>query len=97
MLSQKSPIEYNNVCFFFFFSETRPHPIVLADLKLSMYLRLVSPAPPPPPPPQDNRVSLYSLGCPGTHSVDQADLEFRNSPASASQVLGLKACVTAPG
>jgi hypothetical protein len=43
------------------------------------------------------RVSLYSPGCPGTHSVDQAGLELRNSPASASQVLGLKACATTPG
>jgi hypothetical protein len=33
-------------------------------------------------------------GCPGTHSVDQAGLELRNLPASASQVLGLKACAT---
>jgi hypothetical protein len=33
-------------------------------------------------------------GCPGTHSVDQAGLELRNPPASASQVLGLKACAT---
>jgi hypothetical protein len=41
-----------------------------------------------------DRVSLYSPGCPGTHSVDQAGLEFRNPPASASQVLGLKACAT---
>jgi hypothetical protein len=37
---------------------------------------------------------LYSPGCPGTHSVDQAGLELRNSPASASQVLGLKSCTT---
>jgi hypothetical protein len=44
-------------------------------------------------PPQD-RVSLCSPGCPGTHSVDQAGLELRNLPASASQVLGLKACTT---
>jgi hypothetical protein len=44
-----------------------------------------------------DRVSLCSLGCPGTHSVDQAGLELRNSPASASQVLGLKACATMPG
>ena len=36
-----------------------------------------------------DRVSLYSPGCPGTHSVDQAGLELRNLPASASQVLGL--------
>jgi hypothetical protein len=41
-----------------------------------------------------DRVSLYSLGCPGTHSVDQAGLKLRNLPASASQVLGLKACAT---
>jgi hypothetical protein len=41
-----------------------------------------------------DRVSLCSPGCPGTHSVDQAGLELRNSPASASQVLGLKACAT---
>jgi hypothetical protein len=32
--------------------------------------------------------------CPGTYSVDQAGLELRNLPASASQVLGLKACAT---
>ena len=31
-------------------------------------------------------------GCVGSHSVDQASLELRNLPASASQVLGLKAC-----
>jgi hypothetical protein len=37
---------------------------------------------------------MCSPGCPGTHSVDQAGLEFRNLPASASQVLGLKACAT---
>jgi hypothetical protein len=43
-----------------------------------------------------DRVSLCSPGCPGTHSVDQAGLELRNPPASASQVLGLKACVTTP-
>jgi hypothetical protein len=30
-----------------------------------------------------------ALGCPGTYSVDQAGLKRRNSPASASQVLGL--------
>ncbi|GAB1302775.1 Hypoxanthine-guanine phosphoribosyltransferase [Apodemus speciosus] len=41
-----------------------------------------------------DRVSLRSPGCPGTHSVDQAGLELRNPPASASQVLGLKACAT---
>jgi hypothetical protein len=36
--------------------------------------------------------SLYSPGCPGTYSVDQAGLDLRNPPASASQVLGLKIC-----
>jgi hypothetical protein len=44
-----------------------------------------------------DRVSLCSPGCPGTHFVDQAGLELRNHPASASQVLGLKACTTMPG
>jgi hypothetical protein len=44
-----------------------------------------------------DRVSLCSPGCPGTHFVDQAGLELRNLPASASQVLGLKACDTTPG
>ena len=39
-------------------------------------------------------VSLCSPGCPGIHSVDQAGLELRNPPVSASQVLGLKACAT---
>jgi hypothetical protein len=43
-----------------------------------------------------DRVSLYSPGCPGTHFVDQVGLELRNPPASASQVLGLKACTTTP-
>ncbi|GAB1294989.1 Ectonucleotide pyrophosphatase/phosphodiesterase family member 3 [Apodemus speciosus] len=42
-------------------------------------------------------VSLCSPGCPGTHSGDQAGLELRNPPASASQVLGLQACATTPG
>jgi hypothetical protein len=32
--------------------------------------------------------------CPGTHSVDQAGLELRDPPASASQMLGLKVCTT---
>jgi hypothetical protein len=41
-----------------------------------------------------DRVSLCSPGFPRTHFVDQAGLELRNPPASASQVLGLKACAT---
>jgi hypothetical protein len=36
-------------------------------------------------------------GGPGTHFVDQAGLELRNPPASASRVLGIKACATTPG
>jgi hypothetical protein len=44
-----------------------------------------------------DRVSLCRLGCPGAHSVVQAGLELRDPPASASQVLGLKACATMPG
>jgi hypothetical protein len=44
-----------------------------------------------------DRVSLYSPGCPGTHFVNQAGLELRSLPASASRVLGLKACSTTPG
>jgi hypothetical protein len=39
-------------------------------------------------------VSLCSPGYPETHSVEQAGLEHINPPASASQVLGLKACAT---
>jgi hypothetical protein len=42
------------------------------------------------------RVSLYSPGCPGIHYVDQDGLDLRNPPASASRVLGLKACATTP-
>jgi hypothetical protein len=42
-------------------------------------------------------ISLRSPGCPGTHSVDQAGLQLRNLPASASQELGLKECTTTPG
>jgi hypothetical protein len=44
-----------------------------------------------------DRVSLCSPDCPGTQSVDQAGLELRNLPASASRVLGLKVCTTMPG
>jgi hypothetical protein len=40
---------------------------------------------------------LCSPDCPGTHFVDQAGLELRNLPASASRMLGLKACTTTPG
>ena len=43
-----------------------------------------------------DRVSLYSPGCPETYFGDQAGLELRNLPASASQVLELKACTIMP-
>jgi hypothetical protein len=49
---------------------------------------------PPKHPPSPGRVSIYNSGYPGTHSVDQAGLELRNPPVSASQALGLKACAT---
>ena len=39
-----------------------------------------------------DRVSLHSLVCPGTCFADQAGLELRDLPASASQGLELKAC-----
>jgi hypothetical protein len=39
------------------------------------------------------RVSLYSPGCPGTHSVDQAGLELRNPLASACKVVWLSLSV----
>jgi hypothetical protein len=39
-----------------------------------------------------DRIYLYIPGCPGTQSVDQAGLKFRNLPAFPYQVLGLKAC-----
>jgi hypothetical protein len=41
-----------------------------------------------------DRVSLCSPGFPGTHSVEQAGPKLRNPPASAFQVLRLKACTT---
>jgi hypothetical protein len=41
-----------------------------------------------------DRVSLYSPGWPGTHFVDQAGLELRNPPASASQLLAILSFVT---
>lgn len=45
-----------------------------------------------------NRVSLYSLGWPRTHYVDQVDLELTKFclPIFASPVQGLKICTTTP-
>jgi hypothetical protein len=39
---------------------------------------------------------MCSAGYSGTHFVDQAGLKLRNLPASASRVLGLKACANKP-
>jgi hypothetical protein len=39
-------------------------------------------------------IIMMVLTRPGTHSVDQAGLELRNLPASASRVLGLKTYAT---
>jgi hypothetical protein len=41
------------------------------------------------------RLSLCSSGHPGTHPGDQAGLRLSYPPASASQLLELKACATA--
>lgn len=43
------------------------------------------------------RVSLYSPGWPETPCVDQADFQFRDQPASAPFMLGLKAWAPMPG
>lgn len=44
-----------------------------------------------------DRISLYSLFWSRTQSVDQDDLKLWDLLASATQVLGLKVCVTTPG
>ena len=44
-----------------------------------------------------DRVSLCSPGCPGTHFVEQAGLELRNPLSSAYRVLGSKAHATTLG
>ena len=43
-----------------------------------------------------DKVSLCVPGCPGTHSVDEADLKLSGLHASASRLLELKACTTMP-
>jgi hypothetical protein len=43
-----------------------------------------------------DRISLCNPGYPGTHSVDQAGLELRALPVSASRMLGLKLHTTMP-
>jgi hypothetical protein len=46
--------------------------------------------------PLEKQSVLFTVepGCPVTHSVDQAGFELKNPPASASRLLGLKACAT---
>ncbi|GAB1301552.1 M-phase inducer phosphatase 3 [Apodemus speciosus] len=46
---------------------------------------------------EENAVSLCSSGCPGTHSVDQAGLELRKLPASASPSAGIKGSLDLSG
>ena len=41
--------------------------------------------------------SAHSVALARTYYVDQAGHELRDSPASASQVQGLKVCATMPG
>lgn len=41
-----------------------------------------------------DKSSLCSSGSLGTRSVDQAGLDLRYPPASASQLLGIKSCAT---
>ena len=43
-----------------------------------------------------NSFCCIALAVPGTGSVDQAGLELRDLPDSASWVLGLKVCITMP-
>jgi hypothetical protein len=43
------------------------------------------------------QASLCSPGCPEAHCEVQAGFELTNPPASASQVLLLKACATSAG
>ena len=42
----------------------------------------------------ETRFICLAIGCPGTHSVDQAGLRLKDLPASVSRALGLKACAT---
>lgn len=44
-----------------------------------------------------NRVLLYSPACPGTQSVNQSDLELRDTLVSASYMLVSKACISMLG
>lgn len=44
-----------------------------------------------------DRISLCIPGCCGTCSIDQTGLELRDLPASASWMLGFKACTRTPG
>jgi hypothetical protein len=74
------------VLFIFGNARANKHSTIEPDPNLFFYLFVVV---------FQDRVSLCSPGCPGTHFVDQARLELRNPPASASRVVGLKVCTTA--
>jgi hypothetical protein len=57
------------------------HPLLSIKFKASLSYRRLS---------QFTKEDIFFF----THFVDQASLELRNPPASASQVLGLQACAT---
>ena len=44
-----------------------------------------------------DRVFLYSPGCPGTHFVDQTGLELRNLPASPPEYVTVVLCFALGG
>jgi hypothetical protein len=85
LLTAEPTLQLFSIIFsFFFFSFSFFYFILFLFIYLFIYLFLVF----------QYRVFLCSSGCPGTHSVHQVGLEFRNPSASASQVLGLKVCAT---
>jgi hypothetical protein len=95
----REAILQNRLDFFFSFSIFICGCVNICTQRTKVYAGTLHRCSPPQSLSQDffffgDRVSLCSPGCPGTHSVDQAGLELRNPPASASQVLGLKACTT---
>ena len=83
--------------------ETKPWAICSAQSTLSSRLTEVSAKENPgkeglwgipSPHPFFSNLGFTSPGFPGTRFIDQAGLELRDFPASASSVLGLKACTT---
>jgi hypothetical protein len=43
-----------------------------------------------------DRVSLYSPGCPGTQSIDKAGFELRDPPSSAFTSAGIQGVMPPP-